>query len=607
MTRTPTQTVIRASATHVADLFTQGAFTVPWHQRYYDWETPDVDALLTDIQNAINDQRDCYFLGTVMLLELSDQQWEINDGQQRMVTLSLICAALCKEFNRKSPGSQRERFALQILFQLQTYDHASFDNAEHYIPRIEPPQNDATVYYQLLAGNSIGSNGKLSNSWSKITTFFAQLSMDSLERYFDFVRTKLEVVCLYVPTLIDPNAIYEAINCRGKKLVEIDLVRNYLYSHFNVSGEEHRKRIVHDSLERIRTFLPNQGRAFEFVRCVLQCKFGFLPKENFYRYARSKIELSKQRISQSTSNYSRELSLEQRDSVYRLTGELASHSILELFRKIRTPSPEDDFVSAFMNDSQTTSSPRNLAVYLFELSGYTVTQSLVFSMLNLYINAETRTEKRRVAKLVNKNLNRLSAFVMRTAFVAPKFEPSRFERDFAYFAEKISSMDDPLVDEFIGRLRSIDPIDQQALDDGSFRDAIRHIPLKGNAKIKQFLIGINREMQPDGAIIRASQCSIEHIFPKSSIHWAGWPKFQTGKIVAAEWVDRIGNLTLVSRTSNKSSTKYNESFEKKAQSFRESAFEMTRELSLQDSWGPVDVTRRESNMVARALRVWRFQ
>lgn len=605
-TRSP-QTVIRASAIHVADLFAQGAFHVPWHQRYYDWEARDVSALLTDIHDAIKDDRDCYFLGTVMLLELSSQQWEINDGQQRMVTLSLICAALCERFNRNASGSQRERFALQILFQLHTYGPASFDNAEQYTPRITPPRNDQTAYYQLISGNPIGSNGKLANAWQKITDFFAELSMDSLESYFDFICNKLEVVCLYVPLTIDPNAIYEAINCRGKKLVEIDLVRNYLYSHFNIPGEEQRKRIVHDGLERIKTIIPHQGTAFEFVRCILQCKFGFLPKEGFYRYARTRIEQSKRTVSQDARIHVDIRSVEHRNSVFKLTGELTSPELLALFRMIRTPSAEDEFISAFLKDSQTTASPRNLAVYLFELSGYTVTQSLVFSMLELYINTHNSTNKRRMAKLINKNLSRLSAFVMRTAFVAPKFEPSRFEKEFARLAEKISSKRDPLVDDFANCLKEIDPVDQQVLNDRSFRDAIRDIHLKGGTKVKQFLIGINRDMQQDGAIIRASQCSIEHIFPKSSVHWAGWTKFRQKKINAIEWVDRIGNLTLVARTSNKSSTKFNESFEKKAMSFRNSAFEMTRELSHKESWGPVEITRRESELVSRALKVWRFQ
>ena len=90
------QTVIGAEAMLFSDLFQQGYFDVPWHQRYYDWKPSDVQALLHDIEDAIKEERDCYFLGAIMLVEIGHQRWAINDGQQRMITISLMCAALCR-------------------------------------------------------------------------------------------------------------------------------------------------------------------------------------------------------------------------------------------------------------------------------------------------------------------------------------------------------------------------------------------------------------------------------------------------------------------------------------------------------------------------------
>ena len=98
------ETVIKAKAILFSDLFYQGCFDVPWHQRYYDWTRNDVQALLHDIADALKEERDCYFLGAIMLVEVEPRRWEINDGQQRMVTISLICAALCRRFVCKAKG-----------------------------------------------------------------------------------------------------------------------------------------------------------------------------------------------------------------------------------------------------------------------------------------------------------------------------------------------------------------------------------------------------------------------------------------------------------------------------------------------------------------------
>ena len=83
------------------------------------------------------------------------------------------------------------------------------------------------------------------------------------------------------------------------------------------------------------------------------------------------------------------------------------------------------------------SSRRNLAVFLWELRGYTVTQPLVFALLTTYLRETDGWRKKRIAETVHKNLSRLTAFVLRTAFVAPKFEPSHFEAKFSNFAKEI--------------------------------------------------------------------------------------------------------------------------------------------------------------------------
>ncbi len=130
-------TVIGADAMLFSELFFKGRFTVPWHQRYYDWAVSNTQALLLDIDESIKEKRRCHFLGAVLLVETEKGRWEINDGQQRMVTVSLICAALCRRFAQETQDSQREGQALRMLFHLDGSGVWSLDQAEHYEPRIQ--------------------------------------------------------------------------------------------------------------------------------------------------------------------------------------------------------------------------------------------------------------------------------------------------------------------------------------------------------------------------------------------------------------------------------------------------------------------------------------
>ena len=595
MTKKP-QTVIGAEAMLFSDLFQQGYFDVPWHQRYYDWKPSDVQALLHDIEDAIKEERDCYFLGAIMLVEVGHQRWAINDGQQRMVTISLMCAALCRRFVREIKGSQREGLALRMLFDLDANSAWTMEDSERYTPRISPPKNDAMQYRLMIRGHTIGTNGPLTASWAEIESFFSPLSYEELERYFDFLTKKLEVACLRVPPHIDPNAVYETINCRGKQLDDLDLIRNYLYSHFNSENDSERKNSVHENLERIRTIISGPNKASEYMRCHLQCRFGFLHKDHFYREVREAIRNQIDKKEQEKAALA--------DYVFKITEQVTSGESLELFRTITATTPNPDFIRAFEVASGTTRSPRNLAVFLRELRRYKVTQPLVFATLAWYLRESDGRKKPRIARLANKNLKRLTTFVLRTAFIAPKFEPSHFEAQFSDYAKDISGAADIPDTEFADFLLNCDRSAYGVLDDSKFRDALLETRMTGNPKIKQFLLGINGNMQRDARLLDERFCTVEHILPESPHHWNSWPGFEPETV--GDWVHRIGNLTLMGPADNKPGPKYNGNFMKKRESYQESGIVLTRKLGEYDDWTPTLIEKRQQEMAKQAIQVWTF-
>ena len=590
------RTVINAEALLFSNLFHNGLFVVPWHQRYYDWKADDVRALLLDIDEAIKEDRDCYFLGTIMLVEVEPRKWEINDGQQRMVTVSLICAVLGSRFAREATGSQREGFALRMLFDLDTNSVWTYEDVEHYTPRISPPQNDAMRYRQMIRGNTIGTNGKLTAAWTEIEKFFTPMNLKKSEEFFDFLHTKLEVACLRVPSNLDSNAVYETLNNRGKMLDDLDLIRNHLYSYFNVVGESERRLSVHENLERIRTTITSTNKASEYLRCHLQCRFGFLRKDNFYRDVRSAIQTRSNNGSRPVDSLA--------DYAFHLTKQITAPESLELFQTMTATGPDAEFIRVFEKDSGTTNSPRNLEVFLRELSGYKVTQPLVFAILTWYIQESDGRKKRRIARIANRNLNRLATFVLRTAFVAPKFEPSHFETEFSNYAKHVATTSDLPNDEFADFLRDCDNSEHGVLDDSRFQNAMIEATMKGNSKIKQFLLGINRNMPHGARLLNERSCNVEHILPESPQHWNGWVGFD--EYDRGDWVHRIGNLTLMGPTDNRPGPKYNGNFAKKRESYNDSEVALTRELSKYDDWTPNIIEKRQREMAKRAVQAWTF-
>ncbi len=414
-----TKTVINTKQIVFSHLFHTGRFAVPWHQRRYDWKKEHVLELLYDIDEAIKENRKCYFLGAIILVQKDTKVWEINDGQQRMVTVSLICACLSRLFHEANEQLY-ENHALRVLFDLDVNSTARLPDADELEPRLTPPRDDKTRYSLMIRGNSIGTNGKLTDAWQIIDHFVSGMGIENSMRFMSFLLNKIEVACLYIPDDVDPNSVYETINCRGKQLEDLDLIRNYLYSHFNAEEEQSRRDTVHDNLENIRAQLRTDTKASEYARCYFQCKYGFLPKNSFYRKTRDTI---RSRDDKKPADY-----------VYDLVTEFTLRDRVELFKAIANPSTTDSFAESFQKHSNSNGKKRNLSVFLWELKTYKVAQPMVFALLSRYVMELDAVKKRRLAKHVHANLKCITSFIMRTAFITPKFEPSHFESEFSDLA-----------------------------------------------------------------------------------------------------------------------------------------------------------------------------
>ncbi len=88
---------IEARNMQLAELLQTGRFQVPYHQRRYDWSVANVTDLLADLDDALDTGTPEYFLGTVMLIPKGKSSYLINDGQQRLITFSMIAAFLAQQ------------------------------------------------------------------------------------------------------------------------------------------------------------------------------------------------------------------------------------------------------------------------------------------------------------------------------------------------------------------------------------------------------------------------------------------------------------------------------------------------------------------------------
>ena len=587
-------TQVKSEVLFVSDLFTKGQFAVPWHQRYYDWTTEQVGELLIDLSEAIDEGRSSYFLGSIMLVE-TDDVYQINDGQQRMITLSLLVAALCRRFAaRRQTDAARELLALRLLFDRSQTAVNNPDDTTRDRPRIRPPRQDRSRFTQIIRGHDIGTNGKMTSAWNEIEVFLAGLDQPAARRFFEFLVNNVEIGVLYVPQNEDANAVFEALNGRGKQLDDVDLIRNHLYSYFTGADDSERRATVHENLESVLLNNRSPQRSQDYFRCYFQCRFGYLQKKRFYRETRAKIRAGSRRPPCAA------------DYVYHLVDQLADRRFVELFRTITATNPNSDFLTAFMKASSTTKNKRNLPILLSELRGYKVAQPLVFTLLRRFVEAQGATLecRRAVARAVHRALSDLASFVMRVSFCESKFEPSRFEAAFANGAMRIASVNDPADFDILADLRECD--ERRIMDDTRFASQLADVEMKDARRAKRLLFGINAASDREARALDYQRCAVEHILPSSETYWRGWTGFAAMESEVGNWVHRIGNLTLVGDSDNFARRHFNAEFAAKRPIFAESPFIITRKLSATSDWTPTSINTRSKTLARAAARVWSF-
>lgn len=120
-------------------------YTIPKYQREYTWGGREWELLFNDV--VTNDNG--YFLGSIICVDISasslgDTTLEVIDGQQRLTSLSILLATLCKRiddhkdelddyrkndlFNLKKELVLRKggQFSARVTPQIQNYNQADY-------------------------------------------------------------------------------------------------------------------------------------------------------------------------------------------------------------------------------------------------------------------------------------------------------------------------------------------------------------------------------------------------------------------------------------------------------------------------------------------------
>ncbi len=200
-------------------------YQIPDYQRPYSWETQQIEELWDDIFSAMEDNDSNYFLGATILTHTGDDYFEVVDGQQRLTTLTIL---LCVIRDLFLPKDKEITNSIQSLI-----------DGKYRLRLITQSHNQTQFEKEVLAGlkfptKHLSEEERERDPFMNAALIFRDKlkSLKSTERVKQFITYLMnKVVMITIISAKQSFAIrlFQVLNARGLPLGSADLVKSHLY------------------------------------------------------------------------------------------------------------------------------------------------------------------------------------------------------------------------------------------------------------------------------------------------------------------------------------------------------------------------------------------
>ena len=211
---------------------------------------------------------------------------EVVDGQQRLITLSLISIALQREAKRHD----REALARSIdstFLRFIDYD------TDASMPRIDFTDKQDDYTYRQILSSAEPINPDVNETSETLVTAYREISkfiksdirdnpFKKLGKWADFLTNRLYFATFVHPTPDSAYQVFEVINTRGKDLTTADLLKNYLLSQVSTERQTeiyNRWQVVAKSFQQ-----DGAGAFVQYIRHVVTLESGHVLPKHLYSF-----------------------------------------------------------------------------------------------------------------------------------------------------------------------------------------------------------------------------------------------------------------------------------------------------------------------------------
>ena len=256
----------------ISEIFScDGIYKIPNYQRQYSWTNDQLDALWNDLYEAYENKsegNDCYFLGSIVVVNNGKGYYELIDGQQRITTLMILMNVLVKDFpeinkdNDEIFVADKEKIMNCIMFQgrrnrlqLQTdpkYDSIFNDlviNCESFSDMDQPSKKELKLddpQYKYI-NSAVFFYNKLS-----------QLNEKELNEFVNYIFYSTNIIKIECTNQSFAIKLFQVLNDRGLDLSPADIVKSYIIGKYE-EDDETGKQIFNNNWKNIEDLSKQYG------------------------------------------------------------------------------------------------------------------------------------------------------------------------------------------------------------------------------------------------------------------------------------------------------------------------------------------------------------
>ena len=196
-------------------LLNEDTYAIPLYQRNFAWTYDEIEQLLNDVADAFQENRDNYYIGTLVVNKENDI-FKIIDGQQRTTALNLIALALKHEF-----GFDRLK-AVNLTFPARKKSNKNIQDLFAKKKILEGDENELTRGY-----------GHARDALKKV---LEERRLDP-QSFVDYLFENVIIFRSILPEDLDLNLYFERFNSRGEQLEAHEILKAQMMAKFGTDQE----------------------------------------------------------------------------------------------------------------------------------------------------------------------------------------------------------------------------------------------------------------------------------------------------------------------------------------------------------------------------------